>query len=167
MRKLEADALRVLHGFADDVIRKRRQELMENQNRAENDHENGGGDDGVGARKKRALLDILLHSTIDDKPLSDLDIREEVDVFMFKISTIFFVYLIAPKSFTRLFLSFLCYFQVDVFMFGVSEHFGKFSITKIYCPKAFGTVFSSLVCVCFSLFSGPWHDHLSHFICFV
>lgn len=76
LRKLEADALRVLHGFADDVIRKRREELMENQNRTENDH-NTGGDD-VGARKKRALLDILLHSAIDDKPLSDLDIREEV-----------------------------------------------------------------------------------------
>lgn len=76
LRKLEADALRVLHGFADDVIRKRREELMEIANRTENDQDNGG--DNIGARKKRALLDILLHSTIDDKPLSDLDIREEV-----------------------------------------------------------------------------------------
>lgn len=40
-------------------------------------------DDDFGARKKLALLDILLGATIDGKPLSDDDIREEVDTFTF------------------------------------------------------------------------------------
>lgn len=87
LRKTEANALRVLHGFADDVIRKRRQELMGNEFKVRNEDENGA--DEVGIRKKRALLDILLHSTIDGKPLSDLDIREEVDVFMFGVMQFF------------------------------------------------------------------------------
>lgn len=84
LRKTEANALRVLHGFADDVIRKRRQELMGNVNRLENDQENGT-DCEVGARKKRALLDILLYSSIDEKPLSDMEIRDEVDIFIFAV----------------------------------------------------------------------------------
>lgn len=88
LRKTEADALQVLHGFADDVIRKRRQELMGNAIKPGNNDENGADD--VGIRKKRALLDILLYSSIDGKPLSDGDIREEVDTFMFGVRRFFF-----------------------------------------------------------------------------
>lgn len=80
LRKTEIAALRILHGFAYDVIRKRRQELTEKSNNNDED-----AADDVGIRKKRALLDILLQSSIDGKPLTDLDIREEVDVFMFGV----------------------------------------------------------------------------------
>lgn len=41
------------------------------------------GDDDIGGKAKMTLLDILLQATIDNKPLSDVDIREEVDVFIF------------------------------------------------------------------------------------
>lgn len=35
-------------------------------------------DDGVGIKKKLALLDVLLKATIDGKPLTNLEIAEEV-----------------------------------------------------------------------------------------
>lgn len=89
---IESNALHVMHQFTDDVIRKRRSELITNTENGDNGKSveddsdaNTAGDD-VGIRKKRALLDILLHSTIDEKPLTDLDIREEVDNFMFAVS---------------------------------------------------------------------------------
>lgn len=80
-------ALRVLHEFTDDVIRKRRQELLEingNDNGNTNNHKDGD-DEAIGIRKKRAFLDLLLLSTIEGKPLTDLEIREEVDTFMFEV----------------------------------------------------------------------------------
>lgn len=79
-QKIEAHALQVMHTFTDDVIRKRRTELLTG---GIDSVENKGDD--IGIRKKRALLDILLHATIDDRPLSDLDIREEVDNFIFAV----------------------------------------------------------------------------------
>ena len=37
-----------------------------------------------GIRKKDALLDVLLKSTVNGVPLTDAEIREEVDTFMFE-----------------------------------------------------------------------------------
>lgn len=74
----EAHALSILHGFTDDVIKKRRQELLGHAGESMNAEQ----DAQIGIRKKRAFLDILLQSTIEGKPLSDLDIREECDTFM-------------------------------------------------------------------------------------
>lgn len=91
----------MIHGFADDVIRKRRQELIDGANKVNNNEDGGvaaeaaaAADDELGIRKNksRALLDILLQSTIDGKPLSDEDIRDEVNTFMFGVRNLFRIF---------------------------------------------------------------------------
>lgn len=75
----EVDALQVLHGFTDDIIRKRRQELIEYNSASKNHPENEK------RREKLAFLDILLQSVVNGELLTDLDIREEVNTFMFEV----------------------------------------------------------------------------------
>jgi cytochrome P450 family 4 len=79
--KRQTELLKILHGFTDNVILSRRKELIklsETQNSEKHD------EDDIGVKRKMAFLDILLQSTIDGKPLTNLDIREEVDTFMFE-----------------------------------------------------------------------------------
>uniref|UniRef100_A0A034W407 Cytochrome P450 4d10 n=2 Tax=Bactrocera dorsalis TaxID=27457 RepID=A0A034W407_BACDO len=89
----EKRALSVLHGFTERIIMQRRAELLRAQENtliaaADKNPTNGynatDNDADVGAKRKQAFLDILLHAEIDGKPLSNLDIREEVDTFMFE-----------------------------------------------------------------------------------
>ncbi|XP_073830216.1 cytochrome P450 4d1 isoform X1 [Musca autumnalis] len=75
----EKKALAVLHGFTEKVIIQRREELLKAQNQKGDEHL-----DDTGSKKKMAFLDILLQSEVDGKPLTNLDIREEVDTFMFE-----------------------------------------------------------------------------------
>ncbi|CAD7087171.1 unnamed protein product [Hermetia illucens] len=80
-RQRQDEALKVLHDFTDTVIQQRRisltQELAEKK-------ANETNDDDIGTKKKIPLLDVLLQSHINGKPLSNADIREEVDTFMFE-----------------------------------------------------------------------------------
>lgn len=66
--------LKIVHGFTDDVILTRRARLT-----ASDDY----GSDEIDLKQKPALIDILLRATIDGSSLTDMDIREEVDTFMF------------------------------------------------------------------------------------
>lgn len=75
----EKRALKVLHSHTDQVIEKRIEHSKFNR---ENNVTNESS-----ANPKPAFLDLLIQATIDDKPLSRLDIREEVDTFMFEVST--------------------------------------------------------------------------------
>lgn len=65
-----------IHTFTQTVIQNRRQEKLSAENRQE-------ATDEFGIKRRSALLDILLESTIDGQPLSNKDIHEEVDNFMF------------------------------------------------------------------------------------
>lgn len=88
----EKETLKILHDFTDNVIKTRRRELNNESTKTSKGSTND--DDDIGSKRKLALLDILLQSTIDGKPLTDLDIREEVDTFVvgrLDISTIFYV----------------------------------------------------------------------------
>lgn len=80
LKKPYEEHLKVLHDFTDKVIQDRRQELLSGKIPKIDE-----AIDDVGIKRKMAFLDILLQSSVDGKPLSNLDIREEVDTFMFEV----------------------------------------------------------------------------------
>lgn len=78
-KRRQSECVKILHAFTEKIIKEHRSALL--KNKAEQQcHE----DDDIGTKKKMALLDVLLQSTINGKPLSNEDIREEVDTFMFE-----------------------------------------------------------------------------------
>lgn len=70
----EKKALNVLHSYTEQVIEERIKYKAGNP--LKDFHDN----------KKLAFLDLLLESTIDGKPLTRSELREEVDTFMFEVS---------------------------------------------------------------------------------
>nr|QZM07457.1 cytochrome P450 monooxygenase CYP4SS2 [Lasioderma serricorne] len=75
----ELKCLEVLHGFTEDVIRKRSLEIEQMGANQEEKNE-------FGIKKKQTFLDLMLRSKDADgkRALSDEEIREEVDTFMFE-----------------------------------------------------------------------------------
>jgi len=97
-RRLQRD-LRIMKDFTNKVIRERRAILE--RSKADGSYQPlskcnessinypkyiyyllGLEDDDIGRKPKMTLLDILLQATIDNKPLTDVDIREEVETFI-------------------------------------------------------------------------------------
>lgn len=73
------ECLDILHTFTRDIVEKRRAALANGNN----NFDDIWNDEGIGRKKKMTLLDVLLKSTINGHPLSNEDIAEEVDTFMF------------------------------------------------------------------------------------
>lgn len=69
-----------IHSFTRKVIEDRRKTKL---SRLSDATQLSNSDEEFGIKKRRALLDILLDSTIDGQPLSNGDIQEEAENFMF------------------------------------------------------------------------------------
>ncbi|XP_034483225.1 probable cytochrome P450 4d20 [Drosophila innubila] len=75
--------IRIMHEFTDKVIGERRS-AVERAIADGSYRPLSLGDAELGSKSQMALLDILLQSSIQGAPLSNADIREEVDTFMFE-----------------------------------------------------------------------------------
>lgn len=73
--------LNMLHSFTTDIVQKRRKTILNDEGAGDVRHLE---DNDIGLKKKLALLDVLLKATVDGKPLTDAEIAEEVDTFMFE-----------------------------------------------------------------------------------
>ncbi|XP_067206750.1 cytochrome P450 4C1-like [Linepithema humile] len=82
----QAKNLKILHGFTEKVIAERKQYHKNTDGRYLKQFENNSlslDEEIIGVRRKRlAMLDLLI-AISDNNKMSDLDIREEVDTFMF------------------------------------------------------------------------------------
>lgn len=84
MYRQEQRVLKTLHDFTKSVIVARKQELAAGD--MNSNVKSAIDENDMGIKKKTAFLDLLLQSTVDGQPLSNEDIREEVDTFMFEVT---------------------------------------------------------------------------------
>ncbi|XP_055914755.1 cytochrome P450 4d8-like [Eupeodes corollae] len=82
IKRRQVECIKTMHSFTIKVIEEHRKALQEVLLVEEND--NQVHNVGVETKKRMALLDVLLQSTCEGKPLTNEDIREEVDTFMFE-----------------------------------------------------------------------------------
>ncbi|XP_062545704.1 cytochrome P450 4c3-like [Armigeres subalbatus] len=75
--KRQVECLKILHEFSDSVIKKRRLQRAASMANKQVDNTSE-----VGQKRQLAFLDLLLEATQDGQPLSDRDIRDEVDTFI-------------------------------------------------------------------------------------
>lgn len=78
----ELRALKILHGYTNSVIQSRKQELLKANG---NDNSKIDYEEDTGKKKRKTFLDLLLQYREDGQAITDEEIREEVDTFMFEV----------------------------------------------------------------------------------
>jgi cytochrome P450 family 4 len=76
MCREEKRLLKIIHSFTDNVIRNRRKEHESTKKLIATSKD-------LGIKKRLAFIDLLLEAKTDGRPLTDKEIRDEVDTFMF------------------------------------------------------------------------------------
>ncbi|XP_046655354.1 cytochrome P450 4C1-like [Daphnia pulicaria] len=84
MASEQSRCLSILHGFTDQVIRERKIEFNQRNKEQQTGSLKQEDEEFLLKKPRLAFLDLLIEASQDGKVLSDLDIREEVDTFMFE-----------------------------------------------------------------------------------
>ncbi|XP_046384408.1 cytochrome P450 4C1-like [Ischnura elegans] len=80
--KEQKQVLRTLHSFSENVIKSKKMEYIKSKTaRVE---ESNGHQQKPTKRKLRAFLELLIEMAVEERLLTDEEIREEVDTFMFE-----------------------------------------------------------------------------------
>ncbi|XP_046382306.1 uncharacterized protein LOC124153250 [Ischnura elegans] len=74
--------LQVLHSFSENVIKSKKMEYI--RNKTSKAPTSGTSDIKPGKKKLRAFLELLIELAVEERLLTDEEIREEVDTFMFE-----------------------------------------------------------------------------------
>ncbi len=78
----EARNLKILHGFTNKVIQEKKR--MRKENSSNKPEENKEEEVIYGGKQRQAFLDLLLDAQETDSTLTDENVREETDTFMFE-----------------------------------------------------------------------------------
>ncbi|EZA52128.1 Cytochrome P450 4C1, partial [Ooceraea biroi] len=85
--KEQVKCLKILHGFTEKIIAERKRYHESTGGRYLNFENEAEDNDMIGSRKKRlAMLDLMIAAS-NNNQMSDSDIREEVDTFVFEVNS--------------------------------------------------------------------------------
>lgn len=83
--QIQRRAVKIIHQYDKSIIDKRMKIINEEKLNNKNSFDNNN--DEIGVRKKKVFLDILLEARSNEQSISDEEILNEVDTFMFGVGT--------------------------------------------------------------------------------